>query len=167
MAAFIIVASIAISYAFSTIQVRGTASVIQGGGGIGDNTGTDLGQSIQDLTQGIISGTNEQVQNTLESAQRQALPQLQQNASQYDCLIVVMNFGKAHGAMTCSPNQSLSTGITVNSQNAPGQSQYQSQSQSQDGSAQSRIQREGGATSMQNQITGSGSSSSVIPGDVP
>lgn len=166
MAAFIIVASTAISYAFSTIQVRGTASVIQGGGGA--NTGTDLGQSIQDLTQGIIAGTNEQVQNTLESAQNQALPQLQQNASNYDCLIIVMNFGKAHGAMTCSPNQSLSTGITVNSANAPGgQFQAQSQSQSQDGQARSSVQREGGATSMQNQITGSGSSSNVIPGDVP
>lgn len=152
MAAFIIVASTAISYAFSTLNnVNGQASVIQGQGG----GGSDLGQSIKDLTQGIITGANNQVQNTLQSAQNQALPQLQQNASEYDCLIIVMNYGKAHGAMTCSPNQSLSTGITVNSANAPG---FQSQSS---------IQRQGGATSMQNQMTGSGSSANVIPGNVP
>jgi uncharacterized protein YbjQ (UPF0145 family) len=151
MAAFIITASAAISYAFSTLSVKGQASVIQGG----QVSGSDLGQSIKDLTQGIIAGTNEQVQNTLENAGNQALPQLQQNASEYDCLIVVMNFGKAHGAMTCSPNQSVSTGITVNSANAPGFS------------SQSSIQRQGGATSMQNQVQGSGSSANVIPGNVP
>ena len=156
MAAFVILASAAVSYAFSSLA-QGQASVFQGGD-IGSGVGGDLGKSIQDLTQGIIAGTNEQVQNTLESAQNQALPQLQQNASQYDCLIVVMNYGKAHGAMTCSPNQDISTGISVSSANAPAAG---------GGSVQSSIQRQGGSTMMQNQMSGSGSSANVIPGDVP
>lgn len=149
MAAFIIAASAAISYAFSTLNnVNGQASVFQGQG-----QGGDLGQSIKDLTQGIIAGTNEQVQNTLQNAGNQALPQLPANASSYECIVVIMHFGKAQGAMTCS--DSLSSSVTVNSQNAPGFS------------SQSSIQRQGGATSMQNQIQGSGSSANVIPGNVP
>jgi hypothetical protein len=154
LAVSVLVISSGVWYSVSQVfdmQARGQASVIQGTGG-----GTsDLGQSIKDLTQGIIAGTNEQVQNTLESAGNQALPQLQQNASSYDCLIIVMNFGKAHGAMTCSPNQSISTGITVNSANAPT------------GSVQSSIQRQGSNTLMQNSMQGSGSSANVIPGNVP
>lgn len=147
----------AITSIFATSQVLGQASVFQDGNSA--TTGGDLGQSIQDLTQGIIAGTNEQVQNTLDNAGKQALPQLQQNASAYDCLIIVMNFGKAHGAMTCSPNQNLATGITVNNENAPS------------GSFQSSVQRQtndgNSATSMQNSMTGSGSSANVIPGNVP
>ena len=146
--AFVAVVTATSTYAVTSV-VKGQASVFQGGG-------SDLGRSIQDLTQGIIAGTNEQVQNTLESAGNQALPQLQQNASAYDCLIVVMNYGKAHGAMTCSPNQSLSTGITVNADNAPT-GQFQSSIQtSNDGS--------NSATAMQNRMTGSGSSSNIISG---
>ena len=147
--AFVAIVTATSTYTITSV-VKGQASVFQGSG-----QGSDLGKSIQDLTQGIIAGTNEQVQNTLESAGNQALPQLQQNASSYDCLVVIMNFGKAHGAMTCSPNQDISTGITVNSQNAPGFS------------SQSSVQRQGGATSMQNQMSGSGSSANVIPGNVP
>jgi uncharacterized protein YbjQ (UPF0145 family) len=129
----------------------------------------NLGDTISKFTEDIISGANQQVQNTLESAGQQALPQLQENASQYDCLIIVMNFGKAHGAMTCSPGEQFSQAVGVNSGNAPSGSSsnvFQSQSQSQDGSARSSIQREGNSALMQNQITGSGSSSNVIPGDV-
>ena len=80
---------------------------------------SSLGQSIQDLTQGIIGRTNQQVQNTLENAGQQALPQLVSNASQYDCIVVIMHFGKASGAMTCSPEDRFTAPITVNSQNAP------------------------------------------------
>jgi uncharacterized protein YbjQ (UPF0145 family) len=149
LVAFVAIVTATSTYAVTGL-VQGQASVFQG-----DGQGSDLGKSIKDLTQGIIAGTNEQVQNTLESAGNQALPQLQQNASQYDCLVVIMNFGKAHGAMTCSPNQDISTGITVSSQNAPGFS------------SQSSIQRQGGATSMQNSMQGSGSSANVIPGNVP
>lgn len=148
--AFVAVVTATSTYAVTSV-VKGQASVFQGGG-------SDLGRSIQDLTQGIIAGTNEQVQNTLESAGNQALPQLQQNASAYDCLIIVMNFGKAHGAMTCSPNQSLATGITVNSQNAPG---FQGQAQS---SIQTSNDGSNSATAMQNRMTGSGSSSNIISG---
>jgi hypothetical protein len=154
--AFVAVVTATSTYALTSV-VRGQASVFQGGGGGGSNS--NLGQSIQDLTQGIIAGTNEQVQNTLESAQNQALPQLQSNASAYDCLIVVMNFGKAHGAMTCSPDQSLATGVTVNSQNAPGL-----QAQAQSSSIQSSSDGGNSATSMQNRMTGSGSSSNIISG---
>lgn len=134
---------------------------------------SSLGQSIQDLTQGIIGRTNQQVQNTLENAGQQALPQLVSNASQYDCIVVIMHFGKASGAMTCSPDEQFTNSITVNSQNAPGSSgissssTQSSSSSSSDGSAQSSIQRQGGATSMQNQMTGSGSSANVISGHVP
>lgn len=152
LVAFVAIVTAGGTYAVTGL-VQGQASVFQGN--TGTNGGSSLGKSIQDLTQGIIAGTNEQVQNTLESAGNQALPQLQQNASAYDCLIIVMNFGKAHGAMTCSPNQNLATGITVNSENAPGFS------------AQSSVQRQGGSTAMQNQMQGSGSSSNIIPGNVP
>lgn len=154
--AFVAVVTATSTYAITSVVKGSSASVFQGGG-------SSLGESISDITQGIISGTNEQVQNTLESAQNQALPQLQSNASAYDCLIVVMNFGKAHGAMTCSPDQSLATGVTVNSQNAPG-SGFQGQAQS---SIQRQTDGSNSATSMQNRMTGSGSSLNVIPGDVP
>ena len=155
-------------FAVTETTLSNAQSVFQGSGG-------DLGQSISDLTQGIIAGTNEQVQNTLESATNQAVPQLPTNASDYDCLVIVMNFGKAHGAMTCTPGMQLSKGVTVNSANAPGwphtqanvgdaSSQAQGLGQS---SVQSSIQKQGGSTMMQNQIQGSGSSSNIIPGDVP
>lgn len=159
LAASVLVISSAVGYAVNQIfemQAKGTsASVFQGGAGGGTS---DLGQSIQDLTQGIIAGTNEQVQNTLQNAQNQVIPQLPANASAYDCLIIVMNFGKAHGAMTCSPDSTFSSAINVNSANAPGSVQSSIQRQTSDGNS---------ATAMQNTIRGSGSSANVIPGDVP
>src|SRR5215510_11191655 len=117
MAAFLVVASAAVSYSFS--QVKGQASVLQ------SNQGSDLGSQIQGLTQGIIGRANEQVQNTLQSTQNQALSQLPQNASGYDCLVVIMHFGKVTGAMTCSQNNSASISITPSgiqsSQSSTGQ----------------------------------------------
>lgn len=137
----------AIAAMTSTALVYGQASVIQGT----DMGGSGLGQSIQDLTQGIIGRTQQQVQNTLEQAGSQALPQLQANASQYDCLVIIMHSGIVHGAMTCTPNASNALSL----------------SSSGGGSVQSSIQSQGGATVMQNQMQGSGSSANVIPGNVP
>jgi hypothetical protein len=168
LAASVLVISSAVGYAVNQIferQVQGQASVFQGGGGGG---GSSLGQSIQDLTQGIIAGTNEQVQNTLQNAGQQALPQLEANASKYECIVVIMHFGKASGAMTCGGNEQFSSSVTTNSANAPGGISAQSSSSSQGtGNVQSSIQRQGGSTLMQNQLQGSGSSANVIPGDVP
>jgi uncharacterized protein YbjQ (UPF0145 family) len=166
LAASVLVISSAVGYAVNQVferQVQGQASVFQGGGG----QGSSLGQSIQDLTRGIIAGTNEQVQNTLQNAGQQALPQLQANASKYECIVVIMHFGKASGAMTCSGNEQFSSSVTTNSANAPGISAQSSSSAQGTGNVQSSIQRQGGSTLMQNQLQGSGSSANVIPGDVP
>lgn len=135
------------AYAVSQLaHVQGQASVFQGGG-----AGSDLGNQIQGLAQGIIGRTQQQVQNTLEQAGQTQLSQLQANASQYECVVTIMHFGKVTGAMTCSEN--ASNALSLSSTGG--------------GSVQSSITSSGGATSMQNQIQGSGSSANVIPGDVP
>lgn len=134
---------------YSITEVRSQASVLQ------SNQGSDLGNAIQGLTQGIIGRTNEQVQNTLENAGNQALPQLQANASQYDCLVIIMHNGIVHGAMTCTPNASNALSL---SSSGGGSVQSSIQRQSNDGNS---------ATVMQNQMQGSGSSANIIPGDVP
>jgi len=156
MGGFIVLVGVAISYAFST-YVHGQASVFQGNGGQSVGAGNDLGSSIQGLTQGIINRANEGVSNTMQNLQNQVTPQLAPNASSYDCIVVIMHFGKASGAMTCG-QEGGTTSLSVNSANAPGGISSSIQSQSSNGNS---------ATSMQNSMTGSGSSSNVITGDNP
>ena len=148
-----IAATTSIAIFASQQSLRGQASVIQDGQSVTAG-GNDLGNQISGLTQGIINKANQGVGNTLENLQSQATPQLAANASSYSCIVVIMHFGKASGAMTCGTDDT--TSLSVNSANAPGGVSSSIQSSQSGGNS---------ATSMQNSMTGSGSEANVFQGN--